>query len=151
VVKLVADEVALVELVALLIAVARSASVSLAPPLTMLIVAACPEVVVLVSAEDGKAVVELVSSSEYHDPVVARLLTTTLWAPVTVPVAAVAVRYALLEEVTVRAAKGPVKLLSDSISVEIDSVAVWIAVNAVVWLVSVVWSACQTRSVARSA
>jgi site-specific recombinase len=43
VVKLVADEVALVELVALLIAVARSASVSLAPPLTMLIVAACPE------------------------------------------------------------------------------------------------------------
>jgi hypothetical protein len=105
----------------------------------------------MVSAEDGKAVVELVSSSEYHDPVVARLLTTTLWAPVTVPVAAVAVRYALLEEVTVRAAKGPVKLLSDSISVEIDSVAVWIAVNAVVWLVSVVWSACQTRSVARSA
>jgi hypothetical protein len=123
-VKLVADEVALVELVALLIAVARSASVSLAPPFTMLIVAACPEVVVMVSAEDGKAVFELVSSSEYHDPDVARLLTTTLWVPVTVPVAAVAVRYELLEDETVRADNGPLKVLSESISVAMASVAV---------------------------
>jgi hypothetical protein len=40
----------------------------------------------------GRPAVGLLSRLEYHAAVLARLLTTTVWVPVTVPVAAVAVR-----------------------------------------------------------
>ena len=87
--------------------------------------------------EEGRVAVGLVSRPEYHAPVVARLLTTTTWSPETVPVAAVAVTLAL-EDVTVRAARGPVRVFSDARSVVTAVVAAWMAVRAVVWLVSVV-------------
>jgi hypothetical protein len=99
----------------------------------------------------GRVAVELDSRLEYQAPEVATLLTTTVWEPATVPVAAVAVSSLVLEDVTVRFAKGPVRVFSDCISATTAFVAVWIAVRAVVWLVRVAWSACQSRSGARSA
>jgi hypothetical protein len=99
----------------------------------------------------GRAAVGLLSRLEYHDPVLARLLTTTVWVPVAVPVTAVALRSLVFEDDTVLAASGPDRELRDCISVAIASVAVSIAVSAVVWLVSVVWSASQTLSGALSA
>jgi hypothetical protein len=56
-----------------------------------------------------------------------------------------------LDEVTVRAESGPVRLFNDCRSVVIAAVAVCIAVKAVVWLVSVVTSAFHAASGARSA
>jgi hypothetical protein len=100
-------------------------------------VAEWPDVVVSVKEDEGSVAVGLLARLEYHAPVLAKLLTTTTWLPETVPVAAVAVT-SLLEEVTVRAAKGPVRVFSDARSVATAVVAVWIAVRAVVWLVSVV-------------
>jgi hypothetical protein len=109
----------------LLIAVARSFRLSPpALPRPVGNVAVAPTVVVIVRDEVGNVAVALDSKSEYQDPVVARLLTTTVWVPETVPVAAVAVRSLLLEEVTVLAARGPVKVFSDCISVARASVAV---------------------------
>jgi hypothetical protein len=102
-------------------------------------------------ADVGNEAVGLLSILEYHDPVLARLLTTTVWVPVAVPVAAVAVRSLVFEDDTVLAARGPVRVLRDCISVARASVAVSIEVSAVVWLVRVVWSACHARSCARSA
>jgi hypothetical protein len=96
-----------------------------------------PEALVMVMEEDGRVAVGLVSRLEYHAPVVARLLTTTTWSPATVPVAAVALT-SLLEDVTVRAARGPVRVFRDARSVVTAAVAVWIAVRAVAWLESVV-------------
>jgi hypothetical protein len=121
----------------LLMALERSLSVSPTAPLPVAMVAEWPAAVVIVTEEDGRVAVGLASRSEYHAPVLAKLLTTTTWSPATVPVAAVAVT-SLLEDVTVRAARGPVRVLSDARSVVTAAVAVWIAVSAVVWLVSVV-------------
>jgi hypothetical protein len=45
------------------------------------------------------------------------LFTTTVWLPAAVPVAAVAVTSLLLEEVTVRTDKGPVKVFRFCMSV----------------------------------
>jgi hypothetical protein len=82
-----------------------------------LIVTAVPLAGVIVMDEVGRVAVELVSRLEYHAPVLARLLTTTVWELATVPEAAVAVTSLLAEDVTVRSDKGPVRLFSDSISV----------------------------------
>lgn len=109
---------------AVLMALARSFRVSPAFPLPVAMVAVAPAVVVIVRDDVGKIAVGLDSRSEYQDPVVARLFTTTVWVPETVPVAAVAVRSLLLEEVTVLAARGPVKVFRFCISVARASVAV---------------------------
>jgi hypothetical protein len=101
--------------------------------------------------EVGNAEVGLASRSEYHEAVVARLLTTTVCVPDAVPVAADAVRSSLFDEVTVRVASGPERVFSDCISVARASVAVCIAFKAVVWLVNVAISAFQAVSGARSA
>jgi hypothetical protein len=87
-------------------------------------VAVAPAVVAIVRDEVGSIAVALDSKSEYHDPIVARLFTTTVCVPETVPVAAVAVRSLLSEEVTVLDARGPAKVFSDCISVATASVAV---------------------------
>ena len=107
-----------------LIAVARSFSVSPAFPLPVAMVAVAPAAVVIVRDEVGSVAVALDSKSEYQDPIVARLFTTTVWVPETVPVAAVAERSLLSEEVTVLAARGPVKVFKFCISVATASVAV---------------------------
>jgi hypothetical protein len=134
-----------------LMAVARSFNVSPDVPVPVAKVAEGPAVVVSVRDDVGKVAVGLDSRSEYHDAVVATLFTTTVWVPETVPVAAVAARSLLSEDVTVLAARGPVNELRFCISVARASVAVWIEVKAVVWLERVVWSACHARSGARSA
>jgi hypothetical protein len=118
-------------------ALERSFSVSPTAPLPVAKVVEVPDALVRVMEEEGRVAVGLVSRPEYHAPVLAKLLTTTTWSPATVPVAAVAVT-SPLEEVTVRAARGPVRVFSDARSVVTAVVAVWIAVRAVVWLVSVV-------------
>jgi hypothetical protein len=87
-------------------------------------VTAVPPAGVIVMDEVGRVAVELVSRLEYHAPVVARLFTTTVWEPATVPVAAVAVSSLVLEKVTVLLAKGPVRVFSDCISVMTAFVAV---------------------------
>ena len=107
-----------------MIALARSARVSpvvLAPveKFTDL-----PEAGINVMDDVGREAVGLLSRLEYHAPVVARLLTTTVWVPVTVPVAAVAVRSLVSEDDTVLATSGPVRESRDCMSVEIASVAV---------------------------
>jgi hypothetical protein len=144
--------VALTPRFAVLMAVARSFKLS--PPVTPVPVgkvAVAPAVVVIVIEEVGNAEVGLVSRSEYHEPVVATLLTTTVCIPGAVPVAADAVRSLLFDEVTVRAARGPERVFSDCMSVARASVAVCIAVKAVVWLVNVAISAFHCVSGARSA
>jgi hypothetical protein len=133
-------------------ALARSARVSpVVTPEPVLKVTDLPEAGINVMDDVGRAAVGLLSRLEYHDPVLARLLTTTVWVPVAVPVTAVALRSLVFEDDTVLAASGPDRELRDCISVAIASVAVSIAVSAVVWLVSVVWSASQTLSGALSA
>jgi hypothetical protein len=71
----------------------------------------------------ARGAIALGSRLEYHEPAAARLFTTTVWSPRTVPSAAVAVT-SLLEDVTVRADSGPVRVFSASISVAIAAVAV---------------------------
>jgi len=132
-------------------ALARSVKLSAAWPVPMGMVTEAPAAVVRVKDEDGKAAVALAEESEYQAPVLARLLTTIVWVPVTVPVAAVADAMFALEEVTDLAARGPFRELSECISFWTAWVAVWIAVKAVVWLLRVAWSACQPRSGARAA
>ena len=77
--------------VALLMAAARSFKVSPLVPLPVLKVTASPEAVVIVNDDVASVAVALDSVPEYHPAVVARLFTTTVWVPVAVPVAAVAV------------------------------------------------------------
>ena len=109
----------------LLIVAARSLSVSpLVFPRPVAIVVVVPLAEVMVSDEVGKVAVGLDAISEYQDPVEARLLITTECTPAAVPVAAVAERSLLSEEVTVRAARGPVKVFRFSMSVARASVAV---------------------------
>jgi hypothetical protein len=110
--------------VALLTAVTRSFNVSIPVPLPIWKVCERPDAVVKVKEDGGRAVVGSASALEYHAAVLARLFTTTVWVPETVPVAAVAVRSLLLEEVTVLAARGPVNELRFCISVARASVAV---------------------------
>jgi hypothetical protein len=124
--------VAVTPTTSLLMALARSASVSPEFPLPVAMVTAMPPGAVIVMDDVGKVAVELVSKLEYHAPEVATLFTTTEWEPATVPVAAVAVTSLVLEDVTVRFARGPVNVFSDCISVMTAFVAVWIAVRAVV-------------------
>jgi hypothetical protein len=66
---------------------------------------------VIVIEDAGNVAVGVDSSSEYQEAVAARLLISTVCVPEAVPVAAVAVR-SLLEDVTVRAARGPVSVFS---------------------------------------
>jgi hypothetical protein len=87
-------------------------------------VTAVPPAGVIVMDDVGRVALELVSRLEYHAPVVAKLFTTTVCEPEAVPVAAVAVRALGLEDVTVRFAKGPVRVLSDCMSVMTACVAV---------------------------
>jgi hypothetical protein len=75
-----------------------------------------PAVVASVKDDAGRVAVAVAAASEYHAPVVARLLTSIVCVPVTVPVAAVAETILELEEVTVRAAKGPLREFSDCMS-----------------------------------
>ena len=107
-----------------MIALARSARVSPVVVAPVWKVTDFPEAGINVMDDVGNGAVGLLSILEYHDPVLARALTTTVWVPVVVPVAAVAVRSLLLEEVTVLAASGPVKVFRDCISVARASVAV---------------------------
>jgi hypothetical protein len=93
-------------------------------PLPVWKVTEAPPEVVSVNDDVGRFAVGLVSRSEYQPAVVARLFTTTVCVPETVPVAAVAVRSLVFEDVTVRAAKGPVSEFIVCISVCIASVAV---------------------------
>jgi hypothetical protein len=131
-----------------LIVVAKSFRVL--TPAPVVIVAVAPAVVARVKEVAGSVAVALLSKSEYQAPVVARPSTTSVWPPVTAPMAAVAVT-SLLEELTVRAARGPVREFSASKSVVIAVVAVCNAAKDDVWLESVVISAFQTSSGARSA
>jgi hypothetical protein len=87
---------------------------------------------VMVKDVEGSVVAALAERSEYQAPVLATLLTTTLWVPATVPLAAVAVTSELLEDVTVREAKGPVREFNDCMSVCIAVIAVCIAVSSLV-------------------
>jgi len=110
--------------VAVLTAEARSFRLLIPVPVPIWKFFERPLAVVRVKEDGSNWVVGSASAFEYHAAVLARLLTTTVWVPVTVPVAAVAVRSLLLEEVTVLAASGPVKVFSDCISVARASVAV---------------------------
>lgn len=121
-----------------LIVEARSFKLSPAFPLPMAMVTGAPVPAVRVMDDAGRVAVALVARSEYQAPVVAKLLTTTVWLPATVPAAAVAVTSAVLEDVAVRCDSGPVRLFNDCKSVVTAVVAVWIAVREVVWPVSVV-------------
>ena len=67
------------------------------------------------------------------------------------PVAADAVRSLVFDELTVRAARTPESVFSPCMSVARASVAVCMAVRAVVWLVKVAMSAFHCVSGARSA
>ena len=107
-----APELVLAELMAL----ARSVRLSPTAELPVPILTGLTPPGVIVKVPVVSVAVALDSRSEYHDPVVAGLVTTTVWTPATVPVAAVAVSSVLLEEVTVRAARGPVRVLSDCMS-----------------------------------
>jgi hypothetical protein len=77
--------------VALLMAVARSFKLSPVVLLPVWNVTESPDAVVRVKDDVGSVAVGLDSTPEYQPAVVAKLLTTTVWVPVTVPVAAVAV------------------------------------------------------------
>ena len=121
-----------------LIVEARSFKLSPAFPLPRAMVTGAPVPAVRVKDDVGRVAVALVARSEYHDPVLAKLLTTTVWLPATVPAAAVAVTSAVLEDVAVRCDRGPFRLFNDCKSVVTAVVAVWIAVREVVWPVSVV-------------
>jgi hypothetical protein len=72
-----------------------------------------PLAAVMVKLPAGNAAVGSATVFEAHDAVVARLLTTTTLSPEALPEAAVAETMLALEEVTVAADKGPVKLFSD--------------------------------------
>jgi hypothetical protein len=91
-----------------------------------------PAAVVRVKDEEGNVAVALAAESEYQAPVLAKPLTTIVWVPVTVPVAAVADAMLALEETTDLAARGPVRELNACMSFWTAWVAVWIAVRAVV-------------------
>jgi hypothetical protein len=108
-----------------LIVAARSVRVFPAVPVAVPVwkVAEGPAAAVSVKDPAAREAVGLDSRLEYHEPWAARLLTTTEWSPRTVPSAAVAVT-SLLEDVTVRADSGPVRVFSASISVAIAVVAV---------------------------
>jgi hypothetical protein len=97
-----------------------------------------PAVVVRVKDDAGRVAVGLAAASEYQAPVLARLLTTIVWVPATVPEAALAETMFALEEVTDLSAKGPLREFSDCRSFWTAWVAVWMAVRAVVWLLRVV-------------
>jgi hypothetical protein len=99
-----------------------------------------------VKLSDGSAAVALATVVEVKDAVLARFFTTTVLFPAALPDAAVAVTTLLLEDATVLADNGPVRLLSDCMSLSRLVVAVWICVKSEVWLWSVVISAFQIFS-----
>jgi hypothetical protein len=66
---------------------------------------------VMVKLPAARGVVALATGPEAQEAVVARPLTTTMWFPAVLPEAADAVTTLELEEVTVRADKGPVREL----------------------------------------
>ncbi len=130
---------------------AVSRSVNVLTPLPVVIVAAVPLLLVIVKLSDGRAAVALATVVEVKEAVLARLFTTTVLFPATLPDAAVAVTTLLLEDATVLADNGPVRLLSACISLSRLVVAVCICVKSEVWLWSVVISAFQTFSGASAA
>ena len=73
-----------------LIVLARSLRLSAVWPDPVGMVTDAPAVVVRVKDEEGRVAVELAAASEYHAPVLAKLLTTIVWVPAAVPVVAVA-------------------------------------------------------------
>ena len=91
-----------------------------------------PLAVVMVKLSAGKAVVSLATALEDHDAVVARLLTTTMLFPTAAPADAEPVTTLGLEELTVAADKGPVRLLSDCTSLSRLVASVWRLLRAVV-------------------
>lgn len=133
----------------LLIAFTRSVSVS--TPLPVVMVVAVPPLGVMVMVSAGKSVVPLATASEEKDAVVARLLTTITLFPVTAPDVAVAVTTLEFEELTVVLDNEPVRLLSACASLSRFVAAVWIAVNAELWLDSVLSCDCHVSSGASAA
>lgn len=107
-----------------MIALARSVRLSPVVPVPVLNVTDLPVAGINIMEDAGRLAVGLLSRLEYHDPVLARLLTTTVWVPVAVPVAAVAVTSLLFEELTILAARGPVRVFRFCMSVARASVAV---------------------------
>jgi hypothetical protein len=105
-------------------AAARSVRLSPAFPVPVAMLTGWPPEGVIVKVPVESAAVGLDSRSEYHDPVVAGFVITTVWTPAAVPVAAVAVRTLLSEELTVLAARGPVSVFRFCRSVATDSQAV---------------------------
>jgi hypothetical protein len=90
-----------------------------------------PELEVMVTLPVAMVADALLSELEYQDAVVARLFTCTECVPAVDPDAAVAVT-ALLLDVAVRAASGPVRLFSELRSFSTVWVAVCIALMALV-------------------
>jgi hypothetical protein len=86
----------------------------------------------------GKSVVALDTAVEDQEAVVARLLTTTTLFPTALPEAAEAVTMLEFDDVTDAAARGPVKLLSDCMSLSRLVASVWRLVSADVWFCSTV-------------
>jgi hypothetical protein len=129
---------------ALLTAVSRS--VNVLTPLPVVIVAALPLLLVMVKLSDGRVVLALATAVDEKEAVLARLFTTTVTFPAALPDAAVAVTTLLLEDATVLSDNGPVRLLSDCISLSRLVVSVLICVNAEVWLCSRVICAFQIFS-----
>jgi len=125
---------------------AASRSVNVFTPVPVVIVAVVPLLLVMVKLSAGTAVAAVAIVVEVKEAVLARLFTTTVVFPAAVPDAAVAVTTPLLEDATELAANGPVKLLSDCISLSRLVVAVWMLVKSEVWLWSVVISAFQIFS-----
>jgi hypothetical protein len=118
--------VAVTPKLAALIEVARSFRLAPAAPLAVPVwnVWELPAVVVNVKDPAGSVEMALGWKAEYHDPVEAVELTSTVWLPRVVPAAAVAVTALLSEVATVRADSGPVREFSDSKSVLTACVAV---------------------------
>jgi len=109
---------------AALMALARSFKLSPEVPLPVEKVPDEPDLVVSVKEEVDRVAVGLDSRSEYHAPVSARPLITTVCVPATVPLATDALRRLLSDEVAVRAARGPVSEFRFCMSVARASVAV---------------------------
>jgi hypothetical protein len=115
-------------------------------PLPVVIVAAVPLLSVRVKLSDGRSVLVFATAVEEKEAVLARFVTTTEVFPATVPGDAVAVTTLLLEEATALSDSGPVRLLSDCMSLLRLVVSVLICVIAAVWLASSVICAFQILS-----
>jgi hypothetical protein len=100
----------------------------------------------MVKLPAARSVVALATTPDAQDEVVARLFTSTVWLATVAPEAAEAVTMLEFDEVTVRADRGPVKLLSAWTSLSRLVVSVCSCVSALVWLLSVASWFCQSVS-----